>query len=356
MTKKLLLKILILITCHICYSQEKLRFPIVKDGKVGFINIKGELVINPIFEETKNFNYKTNSASVKLEGKWGVIDLDGSFLFRNKHQFIGDYSIGMLPVSVDKKFGLINKKEVFVLPPIYDAIIYGRNNLFWVKKDKKWMLYDIEGKRVSDFKFNNIGVFFNSKALVQPNKKFVVINTDGEIIKKKNIKMHLAKSEGLTPFLNKKWGYMDENYEVVIKQKYDFCKPFSEQIAGVKSGKKWGYINMKGDYIIKPKYSKIFPFKEDVAWVKYKDKWTLIDKKGNNLTKEIYSKVQNFSDGLSLTKKEDQYFFINKKGKAVIQLDLDDIHGFKDGLSLVRKGNKYGYINNVGKFVWDLQN
>ena len=61
-----------------------------KNGKYGYINEKGEVVIDFIFEDANGFKY--NLAAVKLNDKWGFIDLSGQFQIEPKfdrveHQF-----------------------------------------------------------------------------------------------------------------------------------------------------------------------------------------------------------------------------------------------------------------------------
>ncbi|HEC1792471.1 TPA: WG repeat-containing protein [Campylobacter lari] len=46
------------------------------NGKWGFIDKNGEIIINPIFDNVSNF--KENLASVNLNGKWDFIDKNGN--------------------------------------------------------------------------------------------------------------------------------------------------------------------------------------------------------------------------------------------------------------------------------------
>ncbi|EDP6815232.1 hypothetical protein GL567_06580 [Campylobacter lari] len=48
----------------------------MKNG--GFINNKGEIVINPIFDEVESFYNK--AAIVQLNGKWGFVDTSGNII------------------------------------------------------------------------------------------------------------------------------------------------------------------------------------------------------------------------------------------------------------------------------------
>jgi hypothetical protein len=48
------------------------------DDKYGYINTKGEVVINPQFEAACSFS--DGAAAVLKDGKWGYIDTSGNFI------------------------------------------------------------------------------------------------------------------------------------------------------------------------------------------------------------------------------------------------------------------------------------
>ncbi len=50
-------------------------------------------------------------------------------------------------VTVDKKFGLITLKNELVLAPLYDAVSYWTNELAFLKKDLKWLIYNLTTKQ-----------------------------------------------------------------------------------------------------------------------------------------------------------------------------------------------------------------
>lgn len=57
-----------------------------------------------------------------------------------------------------------------------------------------------------------------------------------------------------------KWGYEDENGNLILKYKYNAASEFSDGVAMVKDGNKYGIINESGKYILKPKYDMISNF------------------------------------------------------------------------------------------------
>lgn len=68
-----------------------------QDGKWGFINREGALVIPAQFQETNGF--AEGKAAVRLDGYWGVIDTTGKLTVQPRYQDAHRYFNGILPVS-----------------------------------------------------------------------------------------------------------------------------------------------------------------------------------------------------------------------------------------------------------------
>ena len=67
-------------------------FPVVLGGKTGFINRDGKLVINPQFDDARNF-YE-GLALVSNGGKAGYIDKEGKNIINPQFDVAGDFSNG----------------------------------------------------------------------------------------------------------------------------------------------------------------------------------------------------------------------------------------------------------------------
>lgn len=77
------------------------RLAVEKNGKWGFIDRQGRLVIPADFEDTKGFS--DGKAAVKLDGFWGVIDTSGKLLIQPRYKSAGRYFGGVMPVEKTDK-------------------------------------------------------------------------------------------------------------------------------------------------------------------------------------------------------------------------------------------------------------
>ena len=82
-------------------SGEEALAPVKIGGKVGYINPKGEIVINPQFDEAKNFSEglarvniggRRNRFRRDGGGKWGYINSKGKFVINPQFDEAWDFS------------------------------------------------------------------------------------------------------------------------------------------------------------------------------------------------------------------------------------------------------------------------
>lgn len=91
-------------------------FPIVKDGKWGFINRAGVECIKPKFRDVGRF--ADSLAPARLNGTWGYINPKGEFVIPPKYDYATDFTEGYAGVWMAGKPTFINEKGIspWVLP------------------------------------------------------------------------------------------------------------------------------------------------------------------------------------------------------------------------------------------------
>ncbi len=162
------------------------------NGKYGYEDSKGNVVIKPIYELAYDFNDGLASIVILDDAgnrKYGVIDTKGNYIAMPEYAWAGSYSNGLIPVMKDGMVGYL----------------------------------DGEGKIAIPLKYRKAGNFNSGLA--------PVLNEEGT-----------------------KWGYINVNGSMVVPYSYTDCTEFMEGVACVQINGKWGYINTKGEYIIPAEY------------------------------------------------------------------------------------------------------
>ena len=110
-----------------------------KDGKWGYINTKGEQIVECKFDGVGDFN--EGFAAVKKDGKWGYINTKGEQIVECKFDGVGDFNEGFAAVEKDGKWGYINTKGYPVIfdkgkneIEVFDRVIDRSNNTFYLSR------------------------------------------------------------------------------------------------------------------------------------------------------------------------------------------------------------------------------
>ena len=109
--------------CVACQNDDNSgRFPVCVDGKWGYIDTTGAIVIKPKFDNASRFS--EDLASVKIDGKYGYIDKRGRFIINPQFEAAGVFSEGLASVTrlSDGKAGYINMKGEYVIEPQFDDV------------------------------------------------------------------------------------------------------------------------------------------------------------------------------------------------------------------------------------------
>ncbi len=269
-------------------------FLVSEDGKYGYVNIKGNLVIPLIYDSAGSFS--DGLARVMKDGRRLYIDKTGKEIFSTNYKWTYDFSEGLVFVKNDKgEYGFLNKKGEIAIPfrkleNEYDTYDF-KEGLSRVKRNGKYGFMDKTGKIVIPCIYTNVGNFSEGVAYVDTKK--------GR-------------------------GYIDKNGKVIIPCSYFGGADCSEGMIQILAGNR-----------------------RDFRPTKY------FDKSGKLVIPSIYDYGENFSEGMAVIGTEGKYYVIDKKGKKILTINgYDEVYtGFKAGVLVVEKNNKFGCIDKSGKEV-----
>ena len=116
------------------------------NGKYGYINGDGEVVIPFKFDKVEKFIGK--KASIRIHNKWGLIDTSGNFIIEPNYHKVTSLGGDLVGLKKDNKFGIINIRTREEIPPVFSRVEYFDNNLFKGYKSNLCGLYNIKGENL----------------------------------------------------------------------------------------------------------------------------------------------------------------------------------------------------------------
>jgi hypothetical protein len=324
-------------------SQSPTLRPIQQNGKWGYIDSTGKIVVKPQFVSAEEFS-EGLAAFENEHGKHGFIDESGTVVIEPKFDNWTDFSEGLAAVSVDLEWGYIDKTGNWAIKPQFTA-----------------------GRPFSDG-LALVGVPLNGKVSFPPAEEdHVFIDKTGKVVVNPTDDiLNGTFSEGVgTVQLIRKTGVnaalIDKTGNVIIGVQEIETDGFSEGLVPAKQNGKWGYLDPFGKFAIEPQFKEVRQFSEGLAAVLIGEKWGFIDHSGHVVIAPKYGigydrQNHNFSEGLALVYFQDKCAYINKTGKILISVQCSDAGPFLGGIASIKTGEeqteKRGYINKAGKFIW----
>ncbi len=302
------------------------RAAVTKNGNVGFIDTKGVLVIPTQYTDTlSGFSFSEGRAAVQVEkDTWRFIDKSGkTVLDKNFYAFARNFSEGLAPVYiVEFDFG-----AVF---------------------DEYWAYIDTTGTPVIsiDGDLETMSPFSEGRAVLSRSDSDSVIDTSNKTIVPFGRYIAIGGySEGLATmqiggdrlFGGGKHGYIGLAGEVAIPPSFDDALPFSQGRAVVIRGGLYGIIDKKGAYIAGPQFEDAaFMFSEGLLPVKIGGKWGYCNLDGKIVIRATYEAAWSFKNQRAAVKQNGVWGFINPKGQFVIRPQYEEVLSFSESLAAVR--------------------
>ncbi|ACO86909.1 WG repeat-containing protein [Clostridium botulinum] len=351
----------------------------IKGVRWGYINEKGEFLIKPLYNLALEFQCN-GLAVVEIDNLYGIIDENQNYIVKHKYGFISDFSEERAIVIDNERFNIINEEGEELIPKTENYSYIGNfkegRAQYGVIDSNKGYLYgylDREGRVIIPAQYEYGNDFYEGKAVVRiKENEYALVNINGEILNKYEYASVGNLREGLLSFkkdMGEKYGFIDEDGNVVIKPQFTYAQDFSEGRSVVNvSGNimnNYGVIDKEGNYIITPKYNDIILLGENrvavgVAIDKTSpfigSKYAIADTEGNILTDFIYYEVSNYKNGIASAYDDKNTFFIDKEGNKIENLPIVEGSGtltVENELIKAYVDYKISYFDKEGNLIWE---
>ncbi|MEH7116647.1 WG repeat-containing protein [Neobacillus vireti] len=259
-------------------------------------------------------------------------------------EFFDTRAIYLFPAPVreigGKKWGYIDAKGKFVLPPIYgQAADFQDNGIAVVGLKDKYGVIDEKGYFIVKPKYDTIQFFSEGRSVVNDREGFKVIDESGKEITEKAYafispeykegRVEAAETDAQGNYL---YGYLNKRGKVVIPISYETASEFIEGRALVKAhGGQYQMINLTGEILHSYPYSWVGNYGQGLLSFKKSNEglYGYMDGEGNVMIEPKFTFAGPFSDGHAVVSLEVnqkvQYGLIDPTGKFVIKPNYNQI-------------------------------
>lgn len=382
----------LLVTYSKAQTQSPAIFPVMQNGKMGFMDKAGKLIVPSQYDplDYSSFpQFSTGLINFRQNGKWGMLDGTGKVaikpLYAQKIYFTeSDYA----KVKSAASWVIIDKTGNNALLDEYswEPEIYGDILVFYTKDNPAKVnlrgIVNIRTKQKVNLQFSSVGDFKNGSApaRMEANGSYGIIDEKGNWLMKPQYSY--ISHAGVNNFFNaeidaatRSWVLIDKSGKVISGPFTDFRPIYVSwdtkrnlMPVGNKASNLLGYINTAGKLVIPCKYNESLGFSEGIAIISEtvtgitNPEWKALDETGKVLfTIPGCATGYIFQEGRCLVLLGEKSnvsslknAIIDSKGNFIIQAQAGlKLSHFKNGLCLFVNEKGMGYYDLNGKIVWE---
>lgn len=279
---------------------------IFQNNKWGVIDSKGEIVIDPSYEEMITIPNSKN---------------DVFLCVYNVNYETGEYKTKVLNSKNQEIFTQYEQIEAIANQDVSQNMWY-EENVLKVKKDGKYGLINLTGKQLTEVQYDQISALEAIKGVLKVTKegKVGILDKEGkEILPTQSLEITNLGKES-------KDGFIVKNQEG-----------------------KYGIVNYANEVILEAKYDEIAKvYGNDRYVVKQAGKQVLIKKDGTEVLSTGYDEIKqilkNVDNGIIYTK-DGKYGVMKTTGEVIVAPDYEELKEAKSGLLIAKQNGKYGVID-----------
>jgi WG containing repeat len=259
-------------------------------NKVGFLNLQGKVVIPPQWDSAGSFIESRASVCNQMNQKanvCGFIDPTGKITTPLIYNYTENFDHGIAMVCK----GLEANQKCGYIDPNGKILI----NISSGSHQEDFGTWFPDTSSFTNGLAAYGGRYFDGVekwGFISPNAKFSIPITISRELPSTSENSNFGQTaDDPWPFdVNIQWevvgatkdtpghpAAMDKKGNIKFLSSYDEVRPFSQGISAVRMGKKWGFINEKNEMVIKPQYDWVRDFSEGLAAVQINGKWGFID-------------------------------------------------------------------------------
>lgn len=187
------------------------------NGKWGFVNMEGKMVIRPEYDYCTTF--ENNIAIIQKDGLFGYIDITGKIVLPPRYLIASTFSEDYAVVQIENsdRITFINKAGKPMTNLKIQSSTSFKNGLAGALINNKWGFIDNNFNLTIQPQFDEVESFHNNLALVKIKDKWGIINRKGNIVIDCKYDRLEFKGEVLSVSENNIEAYIDTNGNYIWK-------------------------------------------------------------------------------------------------------------------------------------------
>jgi hypothetical protein len=287
------------------YSEGLARVQSAENRKIGYVDLKGEEYIPPMYEDASDFQF--GWARMKRGNYYGLIDFDNTLILEPKYEGIRILSAHHVAVKENGQWFIHDiEKNVRKIGP-YEAVYSEQFDLFRVKLSNGTIQVvdttghflfneDFEGVDFTDDKNTFIVQLTDTSwALYQVGKNLQSVSGVYARLRAVGEGLIAAEKAG-------KWGLVDLNGQHITEYSFDQLYHFQDGYAPVMINRLWGYISKDGELAVPATFGLAWPFQERKARVLTRNGIGVIDDSFEFMVRPGIGEVRDYSEGRAAVK------------------------------------------------------
>lgn len=230
-------------------------YVVTVDGKQKLVNKENKDILTKGYDSIKQvLSNQENAVIIVKDNKYGVMNLLGEMLIKPQYDDLKEVKTGYFIAKKDNKYGIINLENQEKLGFEYNSIVYNEKADIYIAEDNNLSSNILNGNL--ETKLTGMLIELNE------NKGYLKLRINDEY-KYYNFKFEEKQEIEIFPsrtlFLSKKdgkYGYLDKDGNVKVDYIYDDATEQNNYgYVAVKKEGKWGCINSKGNVVQEPIYN-----------------------------------------------------------------------------------------------------
>ena len=341
---------------NLSYNGQVLR--VQKQGKYGLINMDGTEILPCEYEEIKALQGVENAILLQKEGKYGIVNNEGKTLIEPNYveiQGLGkEASQGFIVKNQEGKYGIIDISNKQVLETKYDAISkIHEGDYYVVTENGKQKVVKKDGTEILNGEYDEIVAILKNPEngiIYKDNEKYGLMNLEGtKIIAENYDDLKEAKTGTFIVKQKDNYGIIDQEGKTLVEVKYKGINYNEKADIYITEDENYNNEILNGNYEIKLT-GMVTNIDDERGYIEIKQEEGY---KYYNFKFEEQKEADIFkTNTLFVSKKDGKYGFLDKDGNVVVDYIYDDATMQNTyGYAGIKKDGKWGVVDRNGKVI-----